>query len=156
MHQQSPPPAAAMQLQHGASGSFAELSAFMKEVLERDDRAKQEMLERDDRAKQEMEAKVEQAKREARADMDQLREQMTPPEEYVFACTAQATDGVVSERGARGRGAELSTLTHHPAWVVPASSLGRLCQHVAAPPPGAFASPAWVAFFLQGRSPASH
>jgi len=70
MHQQSPPPAAAMQLQHGASGSFAELSAFMKE-----------MLERDDRAKQEMEAKVEQAKREARADMDQLREQMTPPEQ---------------------------------------------------------------------------
>ena len=81
MHQQSPPPAAAMQLQHGASGSFAELSAFMKEMLERDDRAKQEMLERDDRAKQEMEAKVEQAKREARADMDQLREQMTPPEQ---------------------------------------------------------------------------
>ena len=70
MHQQSPPPAAAMQLQHGASGSFAELSAFMKEVLERDDRAKQEM-----------EAKVEQAKQEARADMDQLREQMTPPEQ---------------------------------------------------------------------------
>ena len=70
MHQQSPPPAAAMQLQHGASGSFAELSAFMKE-----------MLERDDRAKQEMEAKVEQAKQEPRADMDQLREQMTPPEQ---------------------------------------------------------------------------
>ena len=91
MHQQSPPPAAAMQLQHGASGSFAELSAFMKEVLERDDRAKQEMLERDDRAKQEMEAKLEeklaQAKQEARAEkaalmaeMAKLREQMTPSE----------------------------------------------------------------------------
>ena len=80
MHQQSPPPAAAMQLQHGASGSFAELSAFMKEMLERDDRAKQEMEAK-------LEEKLAQAKQEARAEkaalmaeMAKLREQMTPSE----------------------------------------------------------------------------
>ena len=58
MHQQSPPAAAAMQLQHGASGSFAELSAFMKEMLERDDRAKQEMEAKLQAKEVQMEAKL--------------------------------------------------------------------------------------------------
>ena len=55
--------------QTGATGSFAELSAFME---------KQQalLLERDDRARQEMEAKLEEKERESKAEIARLREEM--------------------------------------------------------------------------------
>ena len=76
MQQLSPQPAA-VQLQTGAGGSFAELSMFVKEQQTL-------LLEQQKETRQEMEAKLEQAKQDmdakAKADLDKLREEMTPRE----------------------------------------------------------------------------
>ena len=83
MQQLSPQPAA-VQLQTGAGGSFAELSMFVKEQQTLLIEQQALLLEQQKETRQEMEAKLEQAKQDmdakAKADLDRLREEMTPRE----------------------------------------------------------------------------
>ena len=74
--QQLSPQTAAVQLQTGAGGSFAELSMFVKEQQTLLIEQQTLLLEQQKETRQEMEAKLEQAKQ----DMDKLREEMTPRE----------------------------------------------------------------------------
>ena len=82
--QQLSPQTAAVQLQTGAGGSFAELSMFVKEQQTLLIEQQTLLLEQQKETRQEMEAKLEQAKQDmdakAKADLDKLREEMTPRE----------------------------------------------------------------------------
>ena len=85
--QQLSPQTAAVQLQTGAGGSFAELSMFVKEQQTLLIEQQTLLLEQQKETRQEMEAKLEQAKEDiqdmdakAKADLDKLREEMTPRE----------------------------------------------------------------------------
>ena len=92
--------------QTGATGSFAELSAFMEKqqalfleqqalLLARDEKAKQE-------ATQVMEAKLERAQ----ADMDKLREEMKAQQDHLLGQIRSSTLQILSERRAAKGGAD--------------------------------------------------
>ena len=79
MQQLSPQPAA-VQLQTGAGGSFAELSMFVKEQQTLLIEQQALLLEQQKETRQEMEARQKATEAKAKADLDKLREEMTPRE----------------------------------------------------------------------------
>ena len=90
MQQLSPQPAA-VQLQTGAGGSFAELSMFVKEQQTLLIEQQALLLEQQKETRQEMEARQKATEAKAKADLDKLREEMTPREQPPAISDAELT-----------------------------------------------------------------